>query len=169
MSGEVVFDKRNRTRVPTACKTCGIVRMLRTDAISNECRKCSARHGGVAPKHSMRTGKCVACDRCGKSFWQFKSEQSRKFCSAFCGNESRKAHPEKKRQKVVARTLANWALVKGEINRQPCEVCGSKTAEMHHDDYSKPLDVRWLCFKHHTELHVQRGDLRAKVGETHGS
>lgn len=36
--------------------------------------------------------------------------------------------------------------------RKPCEVCGEK-AEAHHDDYAKPLDVRWLCFKHHREWH----------------
>src|SRR5262245_57418077 len=39
-------------------------------------------------------------------------------------------------------------LKRGKIKRQPCEVCGS-TAQMHHDDYSRPLEVRWLCRPHH--------------------
>lgn len=33
---------------------------------------------------------------------------------------------------------------------------------MHHDDYRKPLAVRWLCFRHHREFHtVQRKAARA--------
>ena len=50
----------------------------------------------------------------------------------------------------------------GKLIPQPCEVCGvSKTASdgrravhAHHDDYSKPLEVRWLCKQHHDELHA---------------
>jgi len=45
-----------------------------------------------------------------------------------------------------------YALRAGKIKRQPCEVCGGK-AEGHHTDYSKPLDVKWLCRTHHRAAH----------------
>lgn len=46
--------------------------------------------------------------------------------------------------------------------RQPCEVCGSKKTERHHDDYSEPLKIRWFCRKHHRAFHAtQRGALRS--------
>lgn len=45
------------------------------------------------------------------------------------------------------------------IDPQPCEICGAK-AHGHHDDYTKPLDVRWLCNKHHREHHTKlNGDV----------
>jgi len=36
--------------------------------------------------------------------------------------------------------------------------CGRGKAEMHHDDYAKPLDIRWLCFVHHREFHGRAGN-----------
>lgn len=29
-------------------------------------------------------------------------------------------------------------------------------SQAHHEDYARPLDVRWLCFKHHRETHGQQ-------------
>lgn len=40
----------------------------------------------------------------------------------------------------------------GKIKRKPCIICGMK-AEAHHPDYSKPLEVVWLCSFHHKEWH----------------
>ena len=45
------------------------------------------------------------------------------------------------------------ALRSGKLVRLPCEVCGNKKSEGHHESYSKPLDVKWLCRKHHYEEH----------------
>jgi hypothetical protein len=45
------------------------------------------------------------------------------------------------------------AIRDGRLIRQPCEVCGALNVEAHHDDYSKPLTVRWLCRRHHLEHH----------------
>jgi len=49
-------------------------------------------------------------------------------------------------------TLTN-AVRDGKIERQPCEICGEE-AHAHHPDYSKPLDVVWLCPTHHARLHA---------------
>lgn len=33
-------------------------------------------------------------------------------------------------------------------------ICGNDNAEAHHEDYSKQLDVLWLCHKCHMRHHV---------------
>lgn len=54
---------------------------------------------------------------------------------------------------VRCHDAVNNAVRHGRLVRGPCEVCGEKKVDAHHDDYTKPLDVRWLCRKHHLELH----------------
>ena len=60
----------------------------------------------------------------------------------------RATHPDKNRARhAVGRAVRSGLLVRG-----PCEVCGTTAnVQAHHDDYSKPLEVRWMCFKHHRE------------------
>lgn len=64
------------------------------------------------------------------------------------GKAWRLANPEKYR----AQNTVNNAIRDGKLKRQPCETCGRR-AHAHHDDYSKPLDVRWLCALHHQRDH----------------
>lgn len=64
-------------------------------------------------------------------------------------------HPKKKE----AHRAVQRAVKKGLLIKTPCEVCGEKKVEGHHDDYDKPLVVRWLCHKHHMELHRLDPDL----------
>jgi hypothetical protein len=63
-----------------------------------------------------------------------------------------KNHPERK----AATVAVNNAVRDGRLTKQPCEVCGNPKAEAHHDDYSKPLDVRWLCNPHHKVADAER-------------
>jgi hypothetical protein len=55
--------------------------------------------------------------------------------------------------KNKARGIVQTAIANGSLLRQPCEKCGSLNAEAHHEDYSKPLDVVWLCSVHHALRH----------------
>jgi hypothetical protein len=57
--------------------------------------------------------------------------------------------------KAEAHRIFQIAVKDGKIIHQPCEVCGRQDSEGHHEDYSKPLEVIWLCSTHHAERHVQ--------------
>lgn len=61
----------------------------------------------------------------------------------------REAHPDRH----AAQMAVTHALRNGTLVRQPCEVCGIEKSEAHHFDYSKPLEVKWLCKEHHTDEH----------------
>lgn len=63
---------------------------------------------------------------------------------------------DQRKVRLYARHELQRAIREGEIVRQPCEVCGDIKAHGHHDDYAKPLEVRWLCRTHHNEVHRHR-------------
>ena len=60
---------------------------------------------------------------------------------------------EKHKEKLAAHNAVTYALKTGVLKRHPCWVCGLN-AQAHHPDYSRPLDVVWLCDKHHKEAHA---------------
>ena len=55
--------------------------------------------------------------------------------------------------RAAARQKAKAARAKGVLVAQPCATCGAERVEMHHEDYSRPLDVVWLCRPCHLERH----------------
>lgn len=65
-------------------------------------------------------------------------------------------------QRHLTRVRTRRAIVTGVLTRHPCQQCGSEQSQAHHDDYSKPLEVTWLCRPCHLEHHR-----REKAGE-HG-
>lgn len=57
------------------------------------------------------------------------------------------------RRRGNVRSIANVAVRRGKLIKQPCSRCDEKRAEKHHPDYSKPLLVIWLCRPCHMEEH----------------
>jgi len=59
------------------------------------------------------------------------------------------------KMKQDARMAVRVAIRSGKLKRKPCRVCGSGDTEAHHNDYTKPLKVEWLCTIHHRQHHVK--------------
>ncbi len=56
------------------------------------------------------------------------------------------------KEAVNARSLIARKIKQGIIKPEKCFLCG-KNAQAHHPDYSKPLQIAWLCPSHHQKLH----------------
>jgi ribosomal protein S27AE len=58
--------------------------------------------------------------------------------------------------KIAASNLFWSAFKRGDILKpNSCSNCNRVIRlEAHHDDYAKPLEIRWLCKKCHTEWHL---------------
>ena len=55
----------------------------------------------------------------------------------------------------LAHKAVQTAVARGHLARGACEVCESREAHAHHDDYAKPLEVKWLCKQHHEGHHQE--------------
>ena len=60
--------------------------------------------------------------------------------------------------KYKATNMVNNAIRDRKLFKEPCAICGDEQAYAHHDDYLKPLNVRWLCAIHHKQWHLENGE-----------
>ena len=80
---------------------------------------------------------------------QLKYHQSKKgrTSRSLCSKRYMSKNPKiTKAHQAVIRAIKN-----GVIKRMPCVICGATKTHGHHEDYNKPLEVIWLCPKHHKE------------------
>jgi hypothetical protein len=142
--------------------------------MSKQCFKC----GETKPLHDFykhpqmgdgHLNKCKVCTRCdvtehtrkkwGDADWRMKERERgrEKYWRLYRG---KKRAPGNKRKpgdpvKIRARAILYQALKAGSVLRpEHCEDC-NETAKVHahHEDYSKPLDVDWLCTICHGKRH----------------
>lgn len=94
------------------------------------CSKCGDPRDRIGQKY------CLACHRLYQRQW-------------------RQTHPltEVQRIKDRARSYAGVYERKGALIPTPCERCNAEKVEKHHPDYSKPLEIVWLCRPCHLALH----------------
>jgi len=84
-----------------------------------------------------------------------RSDKGRKSNKQWYLNNPEKVNSKKYRDMVKARGILNRAILTDEIKREPCQECGEVRSEAHHRDYSKPLEVLWLCSVHHNATHKE--------------
>ena len=108
-----------------------------------------------------KDGLCCRCKSCMREYEKTEAgiEVRRRYRSTTAGKETcRKAEAKYHRlnpEKRKAIRIVRRALDAGKITRPfLCEICFKKCKpEGHHEDYSKPLEVNWLC----TECHNKQG------------
>lgn len=103
-------------------------------------KTCSKCHG---PLEENRLGKERYCLSC-------KNEYARLFRKRYS-----QLTPDQ-RLKASCRAYVHVYIKRGKLKKQPCNVCGEIKVQAHHEDYSKPLEIIWLCVKHHIEIHKNK-------------
>jgi hypothetical protein len=120
----------------------------------------------------MKDGLHIWCKQCVKKYkqhyqdtvcqtqeWKEKRNERKKSwksASKEAVNERSAKACQNNQDKYQARRVVLYAIRHGELKKGPCEyadeTCDGKV-HAHHLDYSRPLEVQWLCVKHHGEVH----------------
>jgi hypothetical protein len=133
--------------------------------IKKRCLKCGVEKSSVDfYKHSKMAdgllGKCKECTKACVRAHRISNHQ--KVCAYDRARSARKERKEKVAEyqrrrrircpeKTRARNAVSNAIRDGRLKRRPCVHCGSLRVQAHHHDYSRPLDIVWVCFTCHRE------------------
>lgn len=149
------------------------------------CAKCCVEKNRFEFYESNRT-KCKSCVREAARKWRLDHLEYAKEQDRSRGKDPRRVAENKKRapkykakrkvyserywekfpEKRRAQIAVGNAVRDGKLKKMPCEACGKPKAHAHHEDYSQPLVVTWLCVKCHNEFHEserERGRKSTKV------
>jgi hypothetical protein len=109
------------------------------------------------------------CPVCGKVFLQKPADVRKgggKYCCRECFHSAMRGIPKKwfgtpestKQERVRANGLVNARVKKGMMVRKcQCEECGAVgRMDSHHEDYSRPDLVEWLCRSCHMKRHNRK-------------
>jgi len=94
-----------------------------------------------------------------------RKEANRKRAHKYAHKKSEymKRYMDRSPEKYRARNIVNAAIRDGKLKPSPCVRCGfALGVQAHHEDYSKPLDVMWLCTKCHGERHREINEERRR-------
>jgi hypothetical protein len=142
------------------CRSCGESKPLMdfysqtNGSITRKCKTCTCRD--VRANRLAKIDQYTEYER-GRANLPHRVDARREYARTpagrSAGNRGKRAYIERNPIKQRAHYLCGNAIRDGRLIRQPCEVCGNTKAQAHHDDYGKPLDVRWLCTTHHADWH----------------
>jgi len=136
------IDMENKPENPSAfsCSKCGID-FIRTRAQiscgTRECYGCKR-----ARQNAFNLAKGDKLKEEGKAAYQRRKE----YYKAYWQEQRKDPFYIKKR---AARRKVATEIEAGRLERQPCRLCGESKSDAHHEDYSKPLSVDWLCRRCH--------------------
>lgn len=132
------------------CFKCGIEKPLSefykhsamADGHLNKCKECT--------KKDVKANYFSNHDHYQQYEQNRKQRSERKVFNFKCSQRRRQNNPDK----YKAQCAVNNAIRDGKLKKSPCQICGSvKRVEAHHEDYSKPLEVIWLCLWCHRKIH----------------
>lgn len=116
------------------------------------------KHKGMADGHLNKCKEC--CKKYSLNHRQENIDSIREY-DRERGNRQPNGYAKEYRarfpKKYKAHNIVSNAIRDGKLFHMPCEVCGNN-AVAHHDDYAKPLNVRWLCQAHHKQWHAKNGE-----------
>jgi len=120
-------------------------------------------------KHKqMKDGYLNKCKKCAKNDALNHRGKNLNKIRAYDRKRGSRQTPEYQRDyrnrypnKCKAHQKINNEVRNGNLFPMPCEVCFSThDLHAHHDDYLKPLNIRWLCSKHHSQWHRDYGEAK---------
>lgn len=127
------------------------------DGYLNKCKQCARndsnanRYENIERVRAYDRNRPNKNDRAKKNHEYHKTEKG-KSVRFLATRNYRNANPAR----YKANTAVSNAVRDGRLIRpNHCDKCGTSCKPSgHHDDYSKPLNVRWLCLSCHKEFHL---------------
>ena len=138
------------------CERIWICKELKTCRLCNKLKPLGEYHKESHTKDGRRS-ECKKC-RCALRTQRYHKGKASSLGDSSIDsivqeNKSRREEKSNQRFKYLIRKVTRHAIRSGKMEKRDCEVCGASRVEVHHNDYNKPLDVTFLCHKHHVGWH----------------